>query len=160
MKLKSFLIIAIVIATVLGIASCKNKGDSTESKKEDSTAAQVIDDKDEITFLKTFLDNYLQLSGKKAQEFAKKYLTPEFYSSYIEGCNNQDDAVDLICDHVLIGEKVEKVDRIEKGSEDPSSFVVQVIVKDNQGKEFTQQYDMTVVKTDGKFKLDDSQPYD
>jgi len=165
MKLKYFLIIAIVASLVIGIVSCKNKGDNSESEENDSTATKVIEDKwdttdkDEITFLQTFLDQYLQLSGKDATEFAKKHLTAEFYSKYIESSNNQDDPVDLICE-VLTSEKVEKVDRIEKGSEAPESFIVQFVIKDSQGNEFTQQYDMTVVKEDGKFKLADSQIYD
>ena len=157
MKLKTLLSAAIITALLIGFVACKSKKGDDQSSKPEPKEVKVIDDKDEITFLQTFLDNYLQLSGKKAQELAKKHLTPEFYSDYIEGCNNQDDAVDLICNNVLIGEKVEKVDRIVKGSEDPSSFIVQVIVKDAQDKEFTQQYDMSVVKEDNKFKLSDSQ---
>ena len=35
-----------------------------------------------------------------------------------------------------------------------------IIAKDAEGKEFTTQYDMTVVNENGKFKLADSQIYD
>ncbi len=160
MKFKALLSAAIIAAIVIGFAACKgNNNQSQQSSKPSNDTVQVIDDKDEITFLQSFLNNYIQLSGKKAQELARKHLTLDFYSLYIESCNNQDNAIDVICE-VQINEKVEKIDKIEKGIEDPSSYIVQIIAKDAEGKEFTQQYDMTVVKEDGKFKLADSQIFD
>lgn len=159
MKIKTLLSAAIIAALLIGIASCKCKKDEDQSSKPSKEAIQVTDDKDEITFLQSFLEHYIKLSGKEAQELARKHLTEDFYSTYVENCNNQDNAIDVICE-VLTSEKVEKIDTIMKGSEDPSSFIVQIIAKDAEGKEFTQQYDMTVIKQDGKFKLDDSQIYD
>ncbi|MBO4723662.1 MAG: hypothetical protein J5629_12155 [Muribaculaceae bacterium] len=159
MKIRTLLSAAIIAALLIGVSACKCKKDENQSSKPSKETIQVVDNKDEVTFLQDFLDNYIKLSGKEAQELARKHLTADFYSTYIENCNNQDNAIDVICE-VLTSEKVEKIDRIEKGSEDPSSFIVQVIAKDAEGKEFTQQYDMTVVKEDGKFKLADSQIYD
>ena len=57
-------------------------------------------------------------------------------------------------------EKVEKVEKIMKGEEAPNSFIVQVEVKGVDGEPYTMQYDMTVVKENGKFKLSDSQIFD
>ncbi|MBP5689166.1 MAG: hypothetical protein J6X22_11085 [Muribaculaceae bacterium] len=159
MKFKTLFSVAIITALILGFSACKGKKGGEQSSKSGNDTIQVIDNKDEITFLQSFLDNYIKLSGKEAQDLARKYLTADFYSTYIENCNNQDNAIDVICE-VLTSEKVEKIDRIEKGSEDPTSFIVQVIAKDAEGKEFTQQYDMTVVNEDGKFKLADSQIFD
>lgn len=163
MKLKTLLSAAIIAALLIGITACKCKKDEKQSSKPSNETIQSVDNedeiKDEITFLQTFLEKYITLSGKEAQEFARMHLTEDFYSLYIENCNNQDNAIDVICE-VQTSEKVEKIDRIEKGSEDPTSFIVQVIAKDAEGNEFTTQYDMTVVKEDGKFKLADSQIYD
>ncbi len=159
MKIKTLLIAAIIAALLTGFTACKCKKDENQSSKPSKETIQVVDNKDEVTFLQDFLEHYIKLSGKEAQELARKHLTASFYSTYIENCNNQDNAIDVICE-VLTSEKVEKIDTIMKGSEDPSSFIVQIIAKDAEGKEFTQQYDMTVVKQDGKFKLDDSQIYD
>lgn len=159
MKLKT-LFIAIIIATIsIGFVSCNGNKNSEQSSKDESASTQVIDNKDETTFLNTFLGNYLKLSGKQAQELARKHLTEDFYSRYIELCSNKDDVVDLICE-VAMDEKVEKVDTIMKGIEDPSSFIVQVEVTGVDGKPFTTQYDMTVVNENGKFKLSDSQIFD
>ena len=158
MKLKALLSIAIITAIAVSFAACNGNKDNKQSSSKEKTTSQVVDDKDEITFLQTFLDNYLQLHGKQAQELARKHLTQEFYSDYIEYCNNQDNAIDLICEcEAQIGEKVEKVDTIMNGIEDPSIFVVQVIARDAQNKDFPIQYAMTVVKEDNKFKLSDSQ---
>lgn len=159
MKIKTLLSAAIIAAILIGVTACKCKKDEDKSSKPSVETTQAIDNKDEITFLQSFLENYIKLSGKEAQEFARKYLTEDFYSTYIENCNNQDNTIDVICE-VLTSEKVEKIDRIEKGSEDPTSYIVQVTAKDAQGNEFTTQYDMTVVKEGGKFKLADSQIYD
>lgn len=159
MKLKTLLSAAIIASLFLGVSACKCKKDEEQSSKPSDETTQVIDNKDEITFLQTFLEKYITLSGKEAQEFARMHLTGDFYSTYIENCNNQDNAIDVICE-VQTSEKVEKIDRIEKGSEDPTSFIVQVIAKDAEGNEFTTQYDMTVLKEDGKLKLADSQIYD
>ena len=159
MKLKTSLSLALIAALLIGVAACKCKKDEQQSSKASRETIQVIDNKDEITFLQTFLENYITLSGKEAREFARMHLTQDFYSTYIENCNNQDNAIDVICE-VQTNEKVERIDRIEKGSEDPASYIVQVIAKDAEGNEFTQQYDMTVVKENGKFKLADSQIYD
>lgn len=158
MKLKTLLSIAIVAALVIGFAACKGDKNNGQSTSGDKNASQVVDDKDEITFLQTFLDNYLRLHGKEARELARKHLTQDFYSDYIENCNNQDNAIDLICEcEAQLGEKVEKVDTIMKGIEEPNIFVTQVIARDAEGKDFTIQYAMTVVKEDNKFKLSDSQ---
>lgn len=159
MKIRTLLSAAIIAAILIGVAACKCKKDEDKSSKPSVETIQAIDNKDEITFLQSFLENYITLSGKEAQDFARKYLTEDFYSTYIENCNNQDNTIDVICE-VLTSEKVEKIDRIEKGSEDPTSFIVQVIAKDAEGKEFTTQYDMTVVNEGGKFKLADSQIFD
>lgn len=159
MKLKTLLSAAIIAALLIGVAACKCKKDEEQSSKPSDETIQVVDNKDEITFLQTFLENYITLSGKEAREFARMHLTQDFYSTYIENCNNQDNAIDVICE-VQTSEKVERIDRIEKGSEDPTSFIVQVFAKDAEGKEFTTQYDMTVVNENGKFKLADSQIYD
>lgn len=159
MKIKTVLCAAIIAALVIGITACKGNKDENKSSKKEPEKAQVIDNKDEITFLQTFLDLYITKGGKEAQNLAQKHLTEDFYTTYIDNCNNQDNAIDVICE-VLVGEKIEKIDKIEKGLEDPSSFVVQVVAKDAEGKEFTQQYDMTVVNEDGKFKLADSQILD
>ena len=158
MKLKTLLSVAIIAAIAIGLASCNGKK-GEQSTKDETPASQVIDNKDEMTFLHSFLDKYLTLSGKEAQELAKNHRTEDFYSRYIELCSNKDDAVDLICE-VAMEEKVEKVDSIMKGIEDPSSFIVQVEVTGVDGKPFTTQYDMTVVNENGKFKLSDSQIFD
>lgn len=156
MKIKSLLFsFALVAFASLIFTSCNGKGNS-QANKEEKTANEVIDNKDEVTFLRTFLDNYLKLHGKQAQELARKHLTEEFYSDYIENCNNQDNAIDMICE-VATNEKVEKLDTIMKGIENPASFIVQVQAVDAQGKQFTAQYDMTVINKDGIFKLSDSQ---
>lgn len=156
MKIKTLLFsFALVAFAAFILTSCNGKG-GTQASKEEKTASEVIDNKDEVTFLRTFLDNYLKLHGKQAQELARKHLTEEFYSDYIENCNNQDNAIDMICE-VTTNEKVEKVDTIMKGIEDPASFIVQVQAIDAQGKQFTAQYDMTVINQDGIFKLSDSQ---
>lgn len=159
MKLKTLFIATIIATILIGFASCNCNKNSEQSSKDESASTQVIDNKDETTFLNTFLGNYLNLSGKQAQELARKHLTEDFYSRYIELCSNKDDVVDLICE-VAMDEKVEKVDTIMKGIEDPSSFIVQVEVTGVDGKPFTTQYDMTVVNENGKFKLSDSQIFD
>ena len=155
MRFKTIFSIAVVTAICIGFVACIGKN-GNQASSDTKTANKVIDNKDEMTFLHTFLDNYLSLSGKEAQELARKHLTEDFYSQYIENVSNQDDAIDLICE-VAIDEKVEKVDTIMKGIEDPSSYIVQVEAKGIDGKPFTTQYDMTVVNQDGKFKLSDSQ---
>ena len=158
MKRKTLISIALIVALAIGFVACNGNKNNGQSGSNDKTASQVVDNKDEITFLRTFLDNYLQLHGKQAQELARKHLTQEFYSDYIEYCNNQDNAIDLICEcEAQLGEKVEKVDTIMKGIEEPNIFVTQVIARDAEGKDFTIQYAMTVVKEDNKFKLSDSQ---
>ncbi len=145
---------------MLAITACNgNKGNEASGTTAKSDTTQVIDNKDEVTFLTSFLDSYVKLNGKQAQALAQKHLTQDFYSSYIENCNNQDNAIDLICD-VMTSEKVQRVDTIMKGIEDPQSFIVQVDVKDADGKVFQAQYDMTVVNENGHFKLADSQPND
>lgn len=160
MKFKTLFIVAVIAVIAIGFSACNGKGNNEQSAKEDTATIQVIDDKDEVTFLRTFLDKYLTLHGKQAQELARKHLTEEFYSDYIENCNNQDNAIDIICE-VTLDEKVQRVDTIMKGIEDPTSYVVQVEVKGADGKPFTTQYDMTVVKVeDGTFKLSDSQVND
>ena len=159
MKIRIFISAVIIAAIFIGFSACKDKKSDEQSSKPEPKEAQVIDNKDEITFLQSFLEKYITLSGKEAQNLAREHLTKDFYSDYIENCNNQDNAIDMICE-VQTSEKVEKIDRIEKGSEAPDSFIVQVIAKDAEGNEFTTQYDMTVVKEDGKFKLADSQIYD
>lgn len=164
MKFKVLLSAAIIAGLLIGFAACKGKKGDEQSSKSKNDSIQVSDNKveikDEITFLQTFLNKYITLSGKEAQEFARKNLTEEFYSEYYESCNNQDNAEDLIL-NVLIDEKVEKIDRIEKGSEDPTSFLVYVTAKDSQGNEFNPPpFDMKVIKEDGNFKLADSEIYD
>jgi predicted GH43/DUF377 family glycosyl hydrolase len=159
MKFKTLFIVAVIAVIAIGFSACNGKGNNEQSAKEDTATIQVIDNKDEVTFLRTFLDKYLTLHGKQAQELARKHLTEEFYSDYIENCNNQDNAIDIICE-VTTNEKVEKVDTIMKGIEDPSSFIVQVQAVDAQGKPFSAQYDMTVVNQGGTFKLGDSQVND
>jgi ABC-type transporter MlaC component len=52
------------------------------------------------------------------------------------------------------------VETITKGSEDPNSYIVQVQLVGPENKPFPMQYDMTVVKEDGKFKLSDSEVND
>lgn len=161
MKLK-YIIAAAVLSTITiwGISCTGSSGDKQSTKQATDSTLHVIDNKDEMTFLRTFLDNYIQLNGKQAQELARKHLTQEFYSNYIENCNNQDNAIDLICE-VTLDEKVQRVDTIMKGIEDQSSYIVQVEVKGSDGKPFTAQYDMTVIKSEeGTFKLSDSQVND
>ena len=159
MKIRTLFSVAIIAALLIGLTACNGKKNDNQASKQENKKAQVIDDKDEITFLRSFLDQYITLNGKEAQEFAQKHLTQDFYSIYIENCNNQDNAIDVICE-VLVGEKVDKIVKIEKGLEDPSSFIVLVMAKDAEGKEFPTHYDMTVVKENGKFKLADSQIVD
>jgi len=159
MKMKTLICAAIVAAIAMGVTSCQGNKSSEHQSKAAAAPAAVIDNKDEMTFLSTFLGQYLKLSGKEAQELARKHLTEDFYSSYIELCSNKDDAVDLICE-VALDEKVEKVDTIMKGMEDPSSYIVRVEVTGVDGKPFSTQYDMTVVNEGGKFKLSDSQIFD
>ena len=154
MKLKTLFFTAVIVAIAVGFVACNGNKNSTQSIKH--APSQVVDNKDEVTFLKTFLDKYITLSDKQAHELARQYLTEDFYSRYIELCNNKSDAVDLICE-LAIDEKVEKVDTIMKGIEDPSSFIVQVEVAGPDGETFSSQYDMTVVNENGKFKLSDSQ---
>lgn len=156
MRIKNIFFAATLVAIAIGIASCSMSKSRDASDNKDNAAIQVVDNKDEMTFLRSFLDKYLALSGKQAQELAKKHLTTEFYSDYIEQCSNKDDAVDLICE-VTMGEKVNKVEKIEKGIEDPGSFIVQVEATGIDGEPFSTQYDMTVVKENGKFKISDSQ---
>ena len=156
MTLKNISLAVALVAIAIGIAACNmNKRDNALSGT-DNASILVVDDKDEMTFLRTFLDKYLALSGKQAQELAKEHLTTEFYSDYIEQCSNKDDAIDLICE-VAMGEKVNKVEKIEKGIESPSSFIVKVEATGVDGEPFSTQYDMNVVNENGKFKLSDSQ---
>lgn len=160
MKLKTLTCLAIIVATAIGFASCNNnKSSEQNAAKQSATQHDIIDSKDEITFLKTFLDKYLTLSGKPARELARQHLSEEFYSRYIEMCNNKSDAVDLICE-VAIDEKVERVDTIMKGIEAPDSYIVRVEATGVDGEPFTTQYDMTVSNEGGKFKLSDSQIVD
>ena len=160
MRIKIFISIALIAAIAISITSCANKNEEKQvSKEQNAETGKIIDNKDEMTFLRTFLDSYIHLTGKEAQALARKHLTQDFYSNYIEHCNNQDNAVDLICE-LNINEKIEKVDTIMKGIEDPSSFIVQVQAVDDQAKPFTVQYDMTVVNENGFFKLSDSQIFD
>lgn len=156
MRMKSIFLAAAFVAIAIGFAACSMNKSGDASARKDNASSQVIDNKDEMTFLRTFLDKYLSLSGKQAQELAKENLTTEFYSDYIEQCSNKDDAVDLICE-VAMGEKVNKVEKIEKGIEEPGSFIVQVEATGLDGEPFSTQYDMTVVNENGKFKLSDSQ---
>jgi len=156
MKLNTLFCVVVIMAISIGLVGCYGGKSGNNSAKTDNASIQVVDDKDEMTFLRTFLDKYLAVSGKQAQELARKHLTEDFYSRYIELCNNKSDAVDLICE-VAIDEKVEKVDTIMKGIEDPTSFIVQVEVTGVDGQPFSTQYDMTVVKENNKFKLGDSQ---
>ena len=156
MKLKTLLTAALIAAISIGFASCDGNKNNEQSSKEEAPTSQVIDNKDEMTFLHSFLDKYLTLSGKDAQELAKSHLTEDFYSRYIEQCSNKNDAVDLIME-LAIDEKVEKIDTIMKGIEDPRSFIVQIEAKGVDGKPFSTQYDMTVVNENGKYKLGDSQ---
>ena len=154
MKLKTLFFTAIIVAIAIGFAACNGNKNNTQTSYDATN--QVVDNKDEVTFLKTFLDKYITLSNKQAQDLARQHLTEDFYSRYIELCNNKDDKVDLIMEMAL-DEKVEKVDTIMKGIEDPSSFIVQVEVAGPDGETFSSQYDMTVVNENGKFKLSDSQ---
>lgn len=154
MKLKTLFFTTIIVAIAVGFAACNGNKNSTQTSND--AQSQVVDNKDEVTFLKTFLDKYITLSGKQAQDLAVKHLTEDFYSRYIELCNNKDDKVDLIME-LALDEKVEKVDTIMKGIEDSSSFIVQVEVAGPDGETFSSQYDMTVVNENGKFKLSDSQ---
>lgn len=154
MKLKTLFFTAIIVAIAIGFAACNGNKNNTQTSNDATN--QVVDNKDEVTFLKTFLDKYITLSNKQAQDLARQHLTEDFYSRYIELCNNKDDKVDLIMEMAL-DEKVEKVDTIMKGVEDPSSFIVQVEVAGPDGETFSSQYDMTVVNENGKFKLSDSQ---
>jgi len=159
MKIKLFIITAIITVSAIGITSCTGNNDNKQSSTQAEKQENVIDNKDEVTFLRTFLDNYIKLTGKQAQELAKKHLTQDFYSAYIENCNNQDNAIDLICE-LTLNEKVQKIDTIMKGIEDPTSFIVQVQAVDAEGNTFDAQYDMTVVNENGIFKLNDSQVND
>ena len=160
MKSKTFITLILSATLMLAITACNgNKGNEASGTTAKNDTTQVIDNKDEVTFLTSFLNCYVKLNGKQAQALAQKHLTQDFYSSYIENCNNQDNAIDVICE-VLLGEKVDKIVKIEKGLEDPSSFIVLVMAKDAEGKEFPTHYDMTVVKENGKFKLADSQIVD
>ena len=74
MKLKTLFSVAIIIAIAIGFASCNGKK-GEQSTKDVTATSQVIDNKDEMTFLHSFLDKYLTLSGKEAQELAKNHLT-------------------------------------------------------------------------------------
>ena len=158
MNLKSAIRLIAVVALIVATVACNNKKNSDSGEKL-ATPQQVVDNKDEVTFLKTFLDLYFTLNGKDAQELAKKHLTTDFYSSYIENCNNADNAIDLICETTL-SEKVQKVDTIYNGIEAPDSYIVQVEILDGEGQPFSAQYDMTVVKEGNSYKLSDSQPND
>ncbi|MBR2147116.1 MAG: hypothetical protein IJ925_06825 [Muribaculaceae bacterium] len=156
MKIKVLLIVALITTTLAG---CGNKDKSPKMLAQNKATATVIDNKDEETFLRSFLDSYIKLDDKQAQELARQYLTQDFYSDYIEHCNNQDNAVDVICE-TAPGDKVEMVETITKGDEDPNSYIVQVQLVGPENKPFPMQYDMTVVKEDGKFKLSDSEVND
>lgn len=160
MRIKYFFSIVIIAFFTVSLTSCTHKNEEKQVSNEGKVEThKVVDDKDEMTFLRSFLDSYIHLTGKDAQDLARKHLTQDFYSDYIEHCNNQDNAIDLICE-VNIDERIEKVDTIMKGIEDPSSFIVQVQAVDAEAKPFTVQYDMTVVNENGIFKLSDSQIYD
>ncbi len=159
MKLKTFSILILIATLTLAITACNGKSGEKSKQDDKASSENVIDNKDEVTFLHTFLDNYLKLSGKPAQELARKHLTEDFYSRYIELCSNKEDVVDLICE-VAMGEKAKKVEKISKGIEDPSSFIVQMEVIGIDGEPYTMQYDMTVVNENGKFKLGGSQIFD
>lgn len=153
-----------VAAAAIALVACNggkenNNGSNQASTSMAASDKQVVDNSDEVTFLKSFLNNYIKLNGKPAQELARKHLTEEFYSRYIELCNNKSDAVDLILE-VAIDEKVEKIDTIMKGIEDPSSYIVRVEATGTDGQPFNTQYDMTVVKENGKCKLGGSQIVD
>lgn len=156
MKIKVLLIVALITTTLAG---CGNKDKNPKMLAQNKATATVIDNKDEETFLRSFLDSYIKLDDKQAQELARQYLTQDFYSDYIEHCNNQDNAVDVICE-TAPGDKVERVETITKGDEDPNSYIVQVQLVGPENKPFPMQYDMTVVKEDGKFKLSDSEVND
>ena len=156
MKVKTFLSLAIIAATAIIFTACNGKSEQQSAQVSSAPSETIVDNKDETTFLSTFLEKYITLSDKQAQDLARQYLTEDFYSRYIEQCSNKDDAVDLIME-LAIDEKAEKIDTIMKGIEDPSSFIVQIEAKGVDGKPFSTQYDMTVVNENGKYKLGDSQ---
>ena len=122
MKIKVLLIVALITTTLAG---CGNKDKSPKMLAQNKATATVIDNKDEETFLRSFLDSYIKLDDKQAP-----------------------------------GDKVEMVETITKGDEDPNSYIVQVQLVGPENKPFPMQYDMTVVKEDGKFKLSDSEVND
>lgn len=164
MKLKTlfcigFITIVATIALVACTSKCNNKSAESEAASQEEETAKVINDKDERTFLRSFLDNYLKLNGKAAQELAREHLTQDFYSDYIEKCNNQDNAIDVIFE-TAPGDKVAKIDSIGKGLEEPSSYIVYVQVMGADKKAYSMQYDMDVVKEEGKYKLNDSEMND
>ena len=162
MKLKTLSCIAILAGVAIAIMACTSKASksaNSETHNQEQQKATVIDDKDEMTFLHSFLDNYLKLSGKEALDLARAHLSQDFYSDYLEKCTNQDNAIDLIFE-TAPGDKVEKIDSIGKGIEQPSSFIVYVQVMGSDKKVYAMQYDMDVINQDGKFKLNDSQMND
>ena len=139
MKVKTFLSLAIIAATAIIFTACNGKSEQQSAQVSSAPSETIVDNKDETTFLRTFLEKYITLSDKQAQDLARQYLTEDFYSRY------------------TIDEKVEKIDTIMKGIEDPRSFIVQIEAKGVDGKPFSTQYDMTVVNENGKYKLGDSQ---
>ena len=163
MKLKTIFSLAIITGVAIALVACTskttNKSIETETASQDQDTANVINDKDEVAFLRSFLDNYLKLNGKEAQDLAREHLTQDFYSDYIEKCTNQDNAIDIIFE-TAPGDKVAKIDSIGKGIEEPSSFIVYVQVMGADNKVFNMQYDMDVVKEEGKYKLNDSEMND
>ena len=164
MKLKTLFCLAIitVVATIALVACTSRSADKSverEVASQDQETANVINDKDEVTFLRSFLDNYLKLNGKEAQDLAREHLTQDFYSDYIEKCTNQDNAIDVIFE-TAPGDKVAKIDSIGKGFEEPNSYIVYVQVMGADKKAYSMQYDMDVVKEEGKYKLNDSEMND
>lgn len=162
MKLKTLLNIAVIACVAMTLAACANKSSKSaepEAASQEQDTARVINDKDEVTFLRTFLDNYLKLGRKEAQGLAREHLTQDFYSVYIEKSNNQDNAIDAIFE-TAPGDKVAKIDSMGKGIEEPSSFIVYVQVIGADKKAYPMQYDMDVIKVEGKFKLNDSEMND
>ena len=62
MKVKTFLSLAIIAATAIIFTACNGKSEQQSAQVSSAPSETIVDNKDETTFLRTFLEKYITLS--------------------------------------------------------------------------------------------------
>ncbi|MBQ5508627.1 MAG: hypothetical protein IIT96_02590 [Muribaculaceae bacterium] len=81
MKLRYLIAVVATALMTTGITSCNgNKGGETQQSNAPvaDTTSQVIDDKDEVTFLTTFLGNYIKSRASKLKNWQENTSLKNF----------------------------------------------------------------------------------